>query len=265
MHNTLTQTGLHLEDLKMNTKIGMETASAMGFRVIEVGAASGEITPEALSASGRRHVQRYVKSLGLTVAALDADLGGIRLTDSSKAEQHVERTRKILELASDLKVPLVTAPIGRLTGNDQQQFTLVNEALQHIGMHADSIGLPFAIETSVDSPQLLQKLLQDANCPYLKVCYDPGELLMDGHDPLAPVEMLADDIALSHLRDAMLGTPLQPGREMPLGQGQLNLQAFLAQLDQAGYRGPHIIRRANSDNPTADLKAAITHLESILP
>ena len=87
---------------------------------------------------------------------------------------------------------------------------------------------------------------------------------MAGHEPIAATELLADQIILSHARDGLAGTAERLGREMALGSGYVNLAAYLATLAEAGYAGPQILRRTDSDRPADDLAAARKLLDSQL-
>ena len=256
--------GVHVDDFRIDAKAGLRLASSLGFRAVQLGAASGEISPQQLSESGRRHLLRHTRGLGVSIAALRADLGGSRFLDGARVEQHVDRARRILELARDLGVRVVTAPVGRLLPDHARQYEVLHEALRQVAEHADRVDRVFAIETAVDAPADLKKLLEELNCRHLKVCYDPAELLMDGLDPLAAVESFADQIVLSHIRDAQPGSPERPGREANLGDGQLNLSACLERLAEAGYGGELIIRRSQSSNPGPDIQACKRYLDALL-
>ena len=143
-------------------------------------------------------------------------------------------------------------------------LSLIDDPGEILTMRSGLLNCFFTIETIVDTPDALKQLLRDVSCAHLTVAYDPAELLMGGIDPLAPIETYADDIGLAFARDAERGTSARPGRETNLGAGHLSLPAYLAQLDSAGYRGPLVIRRADTTRPLADLAACKEYLESIL-
>lgn len=253
--------GVHLQDLQLGAKRGMIAASRLGAGCIHVPAAEGDISPQNLTLTGRRHVQRFARDLGLRLSALEADLR--TQTAGGGLEERIDQTRRIIELASELEVPVVTASLGHVE-DDAEHYAVAREALHQVAVHADTVGRFVAIETSAGSQDVILRLLRDLNCSYLKVCYDPGLLLIDGMDPLAPIDPLADAIVLANLRDATRGSSKRPGRETDLGEGHLNIHAYLAQLDQAGYRSDLILRRSASDDPIPHLRAARRYLESVL-
>ena len=73
-------------------------------------------------------------------------------------------------------------------------------------------------------------------------------LLYDKGDPLRAVEILGPDIRSVHVKDANRPTaPGAWGEEVPLGQGQVNIPAFVRTLKKVGYRGPLCIEREVGD------------------
>ncbi len=253
-----------LDDFGAPPKEALRAASELGFGCVQIGALHGPVSPGQLDESGRRHLRRFAEGLGLQIIALRVDFGGSRFLDASRTDYCIDHTRRALELARELNVPTVSAPLGKFRSADVEEYELVKSAVRAIADHADLLNCSFAVETAVDTPDALQQLLGDVSCPHLKVAYDPAELLMGGIDPLAPIETYADDIGLAFARDAERGTSARPGRETNLGAGHLSLPAYLAQLDAAGYRGPLIVRRADTTRPLADLVASKEYLESIL-
>ncbi len=263
MSEAQSQIGVYLDAFRAAPKEALHLASELGFEAVHMGAAEGPVSPQQLSASGRRHLRRFAGGLGLSIVALRADFGGLRFLDPALVDQHIDNTRRILELARELDASTVTAPIGKFRTGNAHEYDLIRQAIGHVAQYADTVDRVFAIETAVDTPDAIRELLADLSCPNLKVCYDPAELLMDGIDPLASIETFANEIALAYMRDAQRGSAAQPGRETNLGEGQLNLPTYLAQLEAAGYHGPLVVHRSQSANPLADLRACKSYLESI--
>src|SRR6185295_16018772 len=85
----------------------------------------------------------------------------------------------------------------------------------------------------------------------------PGNMLLyDRGDPLRAVAILGPDIRSVHVKDA--NRPMTPGNwgeELPLGQGQVNIRAWVQTLKKVGYRGPLCIERevGNQEQRVADI------------
>ena len=256
--------GVYLDDFQASPRDALRLASGMGFGAVQIGVAAGPLAPNNLSASGRRQLKHFAAGLGLNIVALRADLGGARLLDRAAVDGHLDRIRKILQLARDLQVSIVAAPLGKFRIADEREYSLALEAATHIAEQADKLDRTFALETAVASADALPQLLRQVSCRQLKICYDPAELLMEGIEPLEPIGHLAGDIVLAMARDAERGAPGRAGRETNLGGGHLDLAAYLAQLEAAGYPGALIVRRSHTANPRSDLRACKQHLDSIL-
>jgi len=246
--------GVDLNDLHRSVKISLHVAADMGFRVAEISAASGELTPEQLSASGRRHLSRLTEGLGISLAALVADMPGLRLTDPKTVDERISRTLAILDLSRDLRVPAVTASIGALTHPDSgEPSPLAVQSLQRIGEVADHRNAMFAIRPTGDSPDRILRVLEAVGCPALKLCLDPASLMMSGVNPMALVERCADGIVLIHARDATAGFPERPGHETVFGEGDVDWKSLAEVLKSMDFRHPVVLRRTDSSTPARDL------------
>jgi sugar phosphate isomerase/epimerase len=100
------------------------------------------------------------------------------------------------------------------------------------------------------------------------VNFDPANMLLyDMGDPIRAIEILGPDITSVHCKDANRPTtPGEWGEEVPLGQGQVNMPAFIAALKRAGYNGPLVIERevGNQEQRLADCAHGIRVLREIL-
>lgn len=123
------------------------------------------------------------------------------------------------------------------------------DTLAKVSAMAQAKTVTIAFETGQESADLLRRTLDELKCPNLKVNFDPANMLLyDKGDPLRAVEILGPDIRSVHVKDA--NRPITPGawgEEVPLGQGQVNIPAFIRALQKAGYRGPLCIEREVGD------------------
>ncbi len=257
--------GIDLQDLRTDTKSALRTAAQMEFRAIELPAAHGETTPQELSSSGRRHLQRMVADLGLNMSALTADFSTLRLSDPRAIDERVERTRAILDLAADLSVQVVTASVGALTHPQTgEPSDAAIAALRQIGEFADSRNRVFAIRPSYDSAERLAAVIKTVDCPLIRIGLDPAAMLMAGLNPMAILQQLGPQVSLIHMRDAVPGVPDRPGQETRLGDGEVDLRGLVSALSDWEYSGPLILRRTDSASPVSDLASAREFLRKML-
>ncbi len=258
--------GVDVDDFRLSTKDALRRAAELQFRAVEFATVSGELAPTQLSPSGRRHLSRYVDGLGLSVAALRADVPQMRLTDPKTAEERVALTCLVLEMAADMGVPVVTAAIGATTHPETgEPSPMAVEALRRIGEFADSRGTIFAVRPSRDSADRLVRLLDKVSCPSIGVNLDPAAQIMAGADPFRIIERFAGHIPLVHMRDATAGSADRAGRETRFGEGDVDLEGMVVTLDAAAYGGAYIIRRTDTETPAADLDHARGILNGMLP
>jgi sugar phosphate isomerase/epimerase len=258
--------GIHLNDLALPLKAAMQRASTRAFRTVEVPAEQGLAAPAELDRSGRRHFARYAEQLGLSIPSLSADVPNTRLTDPATVDERIARTNAIIELAADLRVPVVTAAAGLLTHPATgEPSPLAVEALQQIAERADTCGVHFALRPGRDDAERLGQVLERVDSPTLQLGIDPGSLVMSGVNPLSLLERWPERIGLAHLRDGTVGLGTQAGQETALGAGEVDWMAVLGAISAADYRGPFILRRTGSEQPEAELEAARIWLERRLP
>lgn len=258
--------GVGLDDFRLPTREGLDVAARMGFGAVEIGATRGDTAVDALSSTGRGQLARLVRGLGMNLASLDADVLRESLTDSRHVEQVIERTCQILTLARDMRVPVVTVAVGALRGDSESKLAV--EALCAIGAHADRVGTILAVSIGESSAESLASCLKRVNCPSLGACVDSGALLLRGDDAAEAVNVLADGIAHSRARDAIRGGAEGGGLETALGDGHLDLTAYLVALESVDYRGPQIIRRRDAGSAARaadDIARSKAYLETHAP
>jgi len=253
--------GLTVDSLGLSAREGIRRASDLGFGSVEL-AARGQINPKELSRTGRRHLANYVSGMGLRLNALSADPGGRRFADSSRVQEYIDHAKAVLELAAEIGAPVVSTYAGPLAADENDPTRqLVVSAIAEVARHADRVGAVLSLETSDPTDRLGEVIKLLAN-PSLKVTFDPADLLIAGCDPIAHVAAVADQIVAVHAADAIGGSTGR-GREVPMGQGELDYRAFLGALAEAGYYGVHTVRRRNAADPEAEVAAAKRFLESL--
>lgn len=255
--------GIVLDSFHQPVKSALRSASALAFREIEMPVVGNEVDPAQLSRSGRRQLAHIIHGYGLQLDALGADLGGGRFSDSSSMEMCLDKTRAVMEMAAELQVPVVTSRLGRVDEAALARGHL-REALSVLAEVADRTGTRLAFDTAGAEPENLHKLLQAVSSPSVGVCFDPASLLIEGFDPMRDADTLAEHLQIARVRDAVAGLTDRPGRETPIGQGQVDFAEYLAWLDQAGYRRVPMIHRTGAANPRDEIAHAKAYLESLI-
>ncbi len=257
--------GVDMDDFRLDTKSAFRQAADLRFGRVEFATVAGELSPSALSKSGRRHLARLAAGSGLQIEALVADMPGLQFDDPKTVQERVDRTCLVMELAADLCVPTVTAHVGKLFDESASSPSqLVTAALHQIGEVADATGVTYAIRPTADSGEQLAEVLKTVLCPGVGIGLDPASMVMHGVDPFSMFDHMADKITVAFARDGTVGSAERAGTETPLGEGDVDMLGALSRLDDADYARGIILRRTASANPIEDLRNDRRKLEAML-
>ncbi len=258
--------GVKLESLGRPPRQGFALASELG----DVGAqgvqvdAVGDLSPDALSQTGRKDVRHLLKSLNLELAALGCPLRhGFDVAQGLEAR--IGHVKKALQLAYDLGPRLVVAYPGPLRlheGRPADQQVAVS--LADLGRHGDRIGATLALETGPELPAEVKQFLASITTGGLALSLDPASRLLHGQDPGDAARIWSDRLVHVHARDARQGRPDRGAEEVPLGHGDVEWISFLGALEEVGYRGWLTIKRGPSADPLGDVRAGLAFLRRLV-
>ncbi len=276
--------GVILESFRLSRSEAIRKAAEIGANGIQMYATKGENSPENLSAAARRELLSEVRASGLVFSALCGDLG-MGFFHKEKNPELIERSKRILDLAKDLDTNIVTTHIGVVPSDkNHDRYKIMQEACYELAMYADSIDAHFAIETGPEPSATLKEFLDALGSKGVAVNLDPANLAMVVEDDaVTAVNNLKDYIVHTHAKDGNLlfktdpeyiyqVTPMPEDvkehgsffEEVPLGTGSVNFPAYIAALDEVGYRGFLTIEREVGENPEKDIKTAYSFLKDII-
>lgn len=275
--------GIMADSLRLPFRESLETAKRLGADGVQLYAVEGEMAPENLTTAAIAEKRDILKSCGLTVSALCGDLGGHGFTRAEDNAKKIERSKRIIDLALELDCRVVTTHIGVIPADSgSRTYEILREACNTLAAYAHRSGGYFAIETGPEPAERLRDFLDGLDTPGVAVNLDPANLVMvTGDCPVRAAEILAPYIVHTHAKDGVMCRQTDPRiiydffaeggigdlrlsdyfREVPLGQGQVDFDAYLAALRAAGYRGFLTIEREVGENPAADIAAAVAFLK----
>ena len=272
--------GIITQSFRTDVRTALAKAAALGAEGVQIYATRGETAPENLTPAARRELLDFIKSNGLKVSALCGDLGcGFYNPDKNPAL--IEKSKRILDLAKDLETDIVTTHIGVVPADPAHpRYAVLQEACGELAAYADSINAHFAVETGPETSLTLKQFLDSLHSTGVSVNLDPANLVMvTGDDPVQAVYNLRDYIVHTHAKDGVKLYDKDPEMiygikedalvtspsfaEVPLGQGSVPFPAYLAALEDIGYRGYLTIEREVGDDPAADIALAVSFLHSL--
>jgi len=148
-----------------------------------------------------------------------------------------------------------------------------------IGKFGETIGVSLAIETGPEKCTTLKQFIESLDTKNVGVNFDAANLVMvTDDDPVKGVYTLKDHILHVHIKDGIMLKKTEPKviydffaaggigdlnleeyfKEMPLGEGNVDLPAVVEALYDIGYDGYLTIERETGDDPISDIKKAVS-------
>lgn len=279
--------GAITDSFQKGPREGARAAKAAGADGVQIYAVSGDFCAEMLDAAARREFRAFCEALELEIAALCGDLGGHGFMNAAENPERIARSKRIVDLAVDLGTRIVTTHIGVVPDDATTPvYAAMRNACRELGAYAAARGATFAVETGPESGAVLRAFLDDVGVEGIGANLDPANLAMvGGHDPVEAVRRLAPYIVHTHAKD---GRRLKPGSaaevygafadgtygalverlggapfvEVPLGEGEVDWDAYLATLEAVGFRGYLTIEREVGEDPAADIANAVRFLRA---
>lgn len=271
--------GVITDCFKKSHKEGIEIAAKLGLNGVQIYATGGEFSPWSLTSEKKEEYKKLLKGNGLVVSALCGDMGGYGFEKEEDNVERVEKTKRIIDLAVEFGAKAVTTHIGVIPEDtESERFAVMLSALTECGLYAKERGVTLAIETGPEKAKTLLAFLQRTKGG-VGVNLDPANFTMvTGQDAVEAVYMLKDYIVHTHAKDGVMLNPDQSPtevyhafarggvdalnackgfKEVPLGEGQVDWDKYLAALKDIGYDGFLTIEREAGPDPEADMiKAA---------
>jgi Sugar phosphate isomerases/epimerases len=273
--------GVMLNSFRLDTNSAIEKAREVGASGIQMYATYGEYAPENFDSAKKKDILDRMKSNGLVFSALCGDLGH-GFGDKEKNPELVRRSKLILDLAKELETNIVTTHIGVVPyDKNHDRYKIMQEACFSLAQYADENQAHFAIETGPEEAIVLKEFLDTLGSKGVAVNLDPANLVMvTGDDPVKAVYTLKDYIVHTHAKDGIKLLDKDPEviygiieeenktgtayKEVPLGEGGVDFDKYLAALDEIGYRGFLTIEREVGENPYEDIRKAVQFLNGII-
>ena len=235
------------------------TARELGFRLVQL----GKLPDTYYSPEGARLLDGILLRNELECVALCmvydgesySDLDAVRRTVGFVPEEtvaaRVAQSRRCVDTAADLGVPLVTTHVGLIPSDPgDPAYRRVRDAVEDIAAHSQKRGVRLALETGQETAQELLDLIDSAGAP-VGVNFDGANFVAySTQDPVEALHLLYDRTASVHVKDYL--PPPASGRfirECPLGQGAARVDETIRYLVDHRFPGPLILEQYDRQNP----------------
>jgi sugar phosphate isomerase/epimerase len=256
-------------------KAALDDALALGITTVHL------LAPPASGRTRRAadDIRRSLSDHGLRATCLFANFDGERYADIPSVRMTVglapPATRQLrlcelqstAEIARELGIDAVGLHIGFVPHDtaDREHHPLV-EATREACETCASLGQTLHLETGQEPAEVLLRFITDVDCPNIYVNFDPANMILYGvGEPIAALRQLGQRVRSVHCKDALWSE--RPGetwgREVPLGDGDVDIHAFLSALAEIGYDGPLTIERESGVQP-GQLRAELSRSVKLL-
>lgn len=255
--------GVCLESMALHLRQGLPEVAKMGVSGVQVDA-SGPLSPERLTDTGRRELKTLLKTYDLQLTALNCPLRhGIDIFENQDAR--IEHLRHVMELAFELGSRLIIVQCPRIPDDPESvRAKLMRDALLALGKYGDRVGCSVALEIGFDPAEKVRDYLRAFDVGSLGVNYDPANMLLHGHDPVKNLLPLQGKILHAHARDARSTSVSQAAAEVPLGAGDIEWLGFIGSLASIEYKGWVVVKRETGDHRLADVAAGVKFLRRVI-
>jgi len=197
------------------------------------------LDPEVGSVEDRREVRRIAESLGLSFSGFCAQLQGAvtwgGLEESAGLQWRIDKTKQALDTTAELGGNIVTTHAGVLPEDKSDPaYEILLGSVGEIAEHGAKVGVYFALETGQETPRALGDFIDEIGNPWLKVNYDPCNLLRFGSEAgtIQGVRILGDKIIHTHAKD---WNPATMGATC--GEGLVPWDGYIQALRDIAYSG----------------------------
>jgi L-ribulose-5-phosphate 3-epimerase len=225
------------------------------------------LDPEVGSAQDRREIVKAAESLGLSFSGFCAQLQGATtyggLEEEDGLQWRIDKTKQALTTAAELGGKVVTTHAGIMPEDTTAPaYQTMLRAVTEIAKHAEKVEVFFAMETGQETPQALKQFIQTVGNPYLKVNYDPCNLLRFGSESVITqgVATLKDHIVHTHAKD---WNP--EAKRATCGEGYVPWDTYIGALKYIGYDGVLAIEdETGNEDMIGSIQRSYTFLQGYL-
>ena len=277
--------GVITDCFKLPLDESIKLAGKLGFDGIQIYATTGEFSPEVLTTERKSEVRSLLMENHLEISALCGDMGGYGFQIESDNAERIQKTKRIIDLAEEFEVGVITTHIGVIPENkDNPRYSVMLDAMCKCGEYAADKKITLAIETGPEKASTLLSFLQDTNGG-IGVNLDPANFVMvTGQDPVEAVQVLGKYIVHTHAKDGVMLKQTDPEiiydcfakggiealnvadyfLETPLGDGDVDYAKYINALRGIGYDGYLTIERETGENPICDIQKSLNTLRNII-
>ena len=246
------QMGNLMQSFPSNWKDEFPIINKLGFSGIEwLYDKKSELTNPVLTKTGRMEMSYISKKnkVNLENIVFDWFLSNPFLQKNELVqEKNVEKFLSLMQNCSDVGFRRIIFPLldKNKINSDKEITNLIKIFEKKIIEQLDSLNIEIHFETSL-SPEEEKRIIESLNHKKLKICFDMGNSVSNGFDPVKVINILNNDLGSVHIKDRKYGG----GPSTPLGHGDVKFFNVFQSLKLINFNGPltfQIYRDKNSND-----------------
>lgn len=255
--------GVRLESFGLPFRRALEAAARLGVQGVAIDAVE-ELAPQQLSQTGRRELGRLLRTHNLALSALGCPLR--RGLDTTENQQpRIEHVLRAMTLSCDLGANVVIVQAGQVPEKEDDPRTApLVESMRALSQFGDRTGARLALETGLESGELLHRFLTRFDSGALGVNLSPANLVVHGFDLYESVRQLHEKILHAHAGDARRASPNRAAQEVPLGHGDIDWLQLLSVFEEVNYHGWLTVAPGYQVQGASEITAAVAFLKRLV-
>ena len=216
----------------------------------------------------KQHAERFLarlKELGIRISVVFGGFEGesyadiptvtrtVGLVPAATRPERLKEMKEIADFARLLGVDAVALHVGFVPHDPADSlYAEVVGVVRQICDHCGANGQNLHLETGQEDADTLLRFLAEVGRDNLFINFDPANMILYGSgEPIAALQKVGRYVRSVHCKDAKWAArPGQEwGAEVPLGEGDVNMEKFLRTLKDLGYTGPLTIEREIAQEP----------------
>lgn len=177
----------------------------------------------------------------------------VGLVPESTRADRLEEMIQISDFAKWLGCDTVALHLGFIPHDPAADgYSPIVDVTRKLCDHCDNNSQFLHLETGQETAEGLLEFIHQVDRANLKINFDPANMILYGTgEPIEALRQVGAHVRSVHCKDAKWSD--QPGetwgQEVPLGSGQVGMEAYLKALKEIGYTGPLTIEREIPQDP----------------
>lgn len=257
------KTGAFLSSFRMDFIPAMDKAKELGLVGLEFANVPGIDVFSPISDEQAAEIRKAFEDRNMYISSICGEVGGFCCEDSEEAKAKVAKVKVVMDNGVKLGTKIIQLHIGTVpTDTECAKYKNLTASMIELEAYGRARDMYIATETGPEPGSHLSAYLRGLKLERIRVNFDPANLCMCGFDEVQSVYDLGDLIIQTHAKDGIRGSVKDGYVEVPLGQGDVRWDEYLAALEKVGFDGTFVIERECGENPADDISMAAKFLQN---